>query len=257
MGEEKAGLFGRFRPADPLTRWQRAMAAPSALSTSALSEMNSSMRAMRDRLDTLAAKARTELLSRVSPDDVPGGPEQCDWAMRPAPWRVEMRPRGLVSVASPMELPGAVKLFHDAAHADLSIRQDRVPHWIEGALFGLVLEVYQFDGSFVSLVQDLPQAAIDGLTLAHVITVDIRVEREHPVEVYARLNIQHGPNTETMVRQLDIRDGAGRAEFDLAYSKVNEKRIEKAWLDLIIEGPEMTRIALWDMTVSRAPRADL
>jgi hypothetical protein len=46
---------------------------------------------------------------------------------------------------------------------------------------------------------------------------------------------------------------SGRAEFDLAYTKINERRIEKAWLDLILEGPEMTRIAIWDVVVMRAP----
>ena len=35
------------------------------------------------------------------------------------------------------------------------------------------------------------------------------------------------------------------------------RRLEKAWLDLILEGPEMNRIAIWDMTLVRAPRADI
>ena len=47
------------------------------------------------------------------------------------------------------------------------------------------------------------------------------------------------------------------AEFDLAYSKINERRIEKAWLDLIVEGPEMNRLSIWDMVLLRAPRADV
>jgi hypothetical protein len=120
-----------------------------------------------------------------------------------------------------------------------------------------VLEVYSFDGSFVSFVHDLPAAALSGLTLNHFIAVDIRAEREQPVEVYARLNVQHGPNVEQMVRQVEFKGDGGRAEFDLAYTKINERRIEKAWLDLILEGPEMTRLALWDMVVMRAPRADV
>ena len=60
-----------------------------------------------------------------------------------------------------------------------------------------------------------------------------------------------------MVRQIEFRDEVGRAEFDLAYSNINEKRIEKAWLDLILEGPEMNRLAIWDMVLLRAPRADI
>jgi hypothetical protein len=162
-----------------------------------------------------------------------------------------------VRLASPTELGAGVKLFHDASNPDMSLRQDPVPGHIEGARFGLVLEVYRFDGSFLSLVQDLPDAALAGLTRNHFVSVQLQLETEQPLEIYARLNVQHGPNTEQIVRQLDIADGRGLAEFDLAYSKINEKRLEKAWLDLILENPTMNRIALWDMVMLRAPRADL
>jgi hypothetical protein len=33
--------------------------------------------------------------------------------------------------------------------------------------------------------------------------------------------------------------------------------VEKAWIDLIFEGPEMNEIILRDMTFSRRPRAPL
>ena len=46
-------------------------------------------------------------------------------------------------------------------------------------------------------------------------------------------------------------------EFDLTYTKINEKRVEKLWIDLIFEGPEMNQIILRDVTVSRRPRAEL
>ena len=46
-------------------------------------------------------------------------------------------------------------------------------------------------------------------------------------------------------------------DFDLAYTKINEKRVEKAWVDLIFEGPEMNQIVIRDLTLSRRPRAEL
>jgi hypothetical protein len=153
-------------------------------------------------------------------------------------------------------LAGGIKVFHDATNADFSLIQERAPLWVEGPQFGLVLEVYRSDGSFISFVQDLPGEALVGLTRNHFIALRLVTEREQPVEIYARLNVQHGPNVEQIVRQVEFDGNDGKAEFDLAYSKINEKRIEKAWLDLIIEGPKMTRIALWDMVLLRAPRAD-
>lgn len=256
MGGEFPGLFGGFGLGQTLKRWQRALRMPKDLPSGELKRMNGDMRGLRDRLDAMAAQARSELLARRSPSDGIARPDQCDWAVRPAPWRAEMRPRGVVGLGSPQPLSGGVTVFHDATHADLSLRQERAPSWVEGAQFGLVLEVYRSDGSFVSFVQDLPAEALQGLTRNHFVAVHLQADREQPVEIYARLNIQHGPNVEQMVRQLDFEGTRGVAEFDLAYSKINEKRLEKAWLDLIVEGPKMTRLALWDMVILRAPRAD-
>ena len=83
------------------------------------------------------------------------------------------------------------------------------------------------------------------------------IEMEKPIEIFARLNIRHGPNTEQMVQELPLNKSEVTAEFDLAYSNLNEKRVEKAWIDLIFEGPEMNQIMLRDLTFSRRPRAQL
>ena len=257
MGNERVGLFDRFGLSRTLDRWDRTLQSPEKLAPGELRKMHGQMHAIRNRIDTLAAKTETELLARGRPDDGIDRPDQCDWAERSAPWRQKITPRGHVQPTSPHAIGGGFTLFHDAAHADLTLRQDRVPSGIRGPAFGLVIEVYRFDGSFLSLVQDLPEAAIKGLTLNHFIAVHLRVAREHPIEIYARLNVQHGPNHEQIVRQFDIRGDIGRAEFDLAYTKINEKRLEKAWLDLILEGPEMNRLAIWDMVLLRAPRADI
>ncbi len=256
MGQEFPGFFGGLGLGQTLKRWQRALRTPADLPVAELKRMNGDIRDIRDKLDTMAAQSRSALLSRTSHSDGIDRPDQCDWATRPMPWRDEMRPRGIVGVSSPQPLPGGAKVFHDATHADLSLRQDRAPPWVPGAQFGIVLEVYRSDGSFVSIVQDLPPEALVGLTRNHFISIKLVADREQPVEIYARLNIQHGPNVEQMVRQVDFDGTDGTAEFDLAYSKINEKRLENAWLDLIMEGPKMTRIALWDMVMLRAPRAD-
>ncbi|MEJ2029082.1 MAG: DUF6478 family protein, partial [Maritimibacter sp.] len=47
------------------------------------------------------------------------------------------------------------------------------------------------------------------------------------------------------------------AEFDLAYTKLNEKRVESAWVDVIFERPENNQVILRDVTFSRRPRAEL
>ena len=125
------------------------------------------------------------------------------------------------------------------------------------APFGLRMDVFAFDGSFLSLVVDLPREATEGLTRRHLIRLDTIVEMEKPLEIFARLNIRHGPNTEQIVRELPLNEEETMVEFDLAYSSLNERRIERAWLDLIFENPQMSQVILRDVTMSRRPRAAL
>ena len=59
------------------------------------------------------------------------------------------------------------------------------------------------------------------------------------------------------MREVPLNEENLMVEFDLAYSKLNEKRVEKAWIDLIFEGPEMNQVVIRDLTFSRRPRAAL
>jgi hypothetical protein len=87
--------------------------------------------------------------------------------------------------------------------------------------------------------------------------MDMKIEVEKPLEVFVRLNIKHGPNTEQVVREIPLNQEEAMVEFDLAYTKLNEKRVDAIWIDLIFEGPEMNQVTLRDLTFSRYPRAEI
>jgi hypothetical protein len=150
-----------------------------------------------------------------------------------------------------------VTLFHDCARSELSLRQVRNSREADLAPYGVRMDVFAFDGSFLSLVIDLPREATEGLTRRHLIRLDTIVELEKPLEIFARLNVRHGPNTEQIVRELPLNEEEIMVEFDLAYSNINEKRIERGWIDLIFENPQMSQVILRDVTLSRRPRAAL
>ena len=122
--------------------------------------------------------------------------------------------------------------------------------------YGLRLDVFHIDGSFLSVVIELPKAGVDDLRRQHVIRMDAQVEMEKPLEIFARLNIKHGPNTDQIVRELPLNGSEIFVEFDLAYTKMNEKRVERMWVDLIFEDPQMNEIVVRDLTFSRQPRAE-
>lgn len=214
-------------------------------------------RKLRTHLDTLISVADGRLALPIIGSNTFPKPHGTDWAWRPTVWRESLPSKGRVAVQTKEGLGEEVTLFHDCSISELTMRQLRNTRAKDLAPFGLRMDVFRFDGSFLSLVIDLPKDALQGLDRKYLIRMDTIVEMEKPLEIFARFNIKHGPNTEQIVRELPLHEEDIMVEFDLAYSKLNEKRIERAWVDLIFEGPEMNQIILRDVTFSRRPRAEM
>lgn len=216
----------------------------------------SEARRLRYHLNELISHADNRLALPMIGSHAFPKPHGTDWSWRPAIWREPLAVPGQSSVLSKTRLGHELTLFHDCQHSELTLRQLRNTRESDLAPFGLRMDVFSFDGSFLSLVLDLPEAAVQGLQQRHLVRMDTIVEMEKPLEIFARLNIKHGPNTEQIVRELPLHEAEIMVEFDLAYSRLNEKRIERAWVDLIIENPQMSQVILRDLTFSRRPRAE-
>lgn len=222
-----------------------------------LRQLRSDARAIRRELDRVLHAAEGRLALPLIGSDAVATRLGCDWAWRPELWRGPVVPQGLAAAENRARMGDQVTLFHDCKVSELTLRQIRNTRSEDIAPFGLRMDVFRFDGSFLSLVLDLPEAAVSGLRLNHLIRLDMGVELEKPLEIFCRLNVKHGPNTEQLVRELPLSQGESFVEFDLAYTKMNEKRVEKAWVDLIFEGPQMNQIVLRDLTFARYPRAEI
>lgn len=240
-----------------LSRWARRAEAAASADLTALRRERQQARDLRQQLDHLLAVADARLaVPRIGSTSLPR-PPGTDWSWRPLVWRGPLVETGIAGVASQTRLGEEITLFHDCRSSEITLRQIRNDRDTDLAPYGLALDVFGFDGSFLSLAVDLPDAACAGLTRRHLVRLDTLVEAEKPIEIFARLNVRHGPNVEQVVRELRSEAGSHAVEFDLAYTKLNEKRVEKAWVDLIFEGPQMNRVAVRDMTFARFPRAEL
>ncbi len=182
-------------------------------------------------------------------------PPGTDWSWRPDLWRGPLAEHGIAGVTNRTALGDEVKVFHDCPRSEISLRQIRNRGAADLAPFAVALDVFGFDGSFLSLAIELPPDAAHGLRKRHLVRVEVTAQQDRHVEMFARLNIRHGPNTEQLVQE--FRAGGSTVEFDLAYTNLNEKRVEALWLDLIIDKPAMNRIVFKDLTFARYPRADL
>ncbi len=223
----------------------------------ALRQQRSQARQMKARIDEFLHVADNRLAMPLIDNQSVPRPHGTDWGWRPELWSGPLPIRGLSSVQSKSMLGREATLFHDCMQSEITLRQLRNTREANLAPFGLRLDVLRFTGSYLSLAVDLPEEAAQGLKRRHLIRLETIIEMEKPIEIFARLNIKHGPNTEQLVREMPLHQDDVMIEFDLAYTKLNEKRVEKLWLDIIFEGPQMNQITLRDLTFSRRPRAEL
>lgn len=257
MAGTRIRLIDKLAHRQTVRRWARAARKARETQLSELRGLRSAARLLRSHLDRLIHHADERLaLPAIGSTSFPR-PHNADWAWRPELWRGSLPSPGMSSVQTKSMLGQEVTLFHDCELSELTLRQLRNQREEDLAPYGVRLDVFKFDGSFLSLVIDLPVQAVQGLTKNHLIGMNTIVEMEKPLEIFARLNVRHGPNTEQIVRELPLNQEDVMVEFDLAYSKLNEKRVERAWIDLIFEGPEMNQVTLRDVTFSRRPRAAL
>ncbi|QIE46638.1 hypothetical protein G5B38_14510 [Pseudohalocynthiibacter aestuariivivens] len=237
-------------------RWTKAARRAPDMPLRELRHERSNARKLLYSLNEMLAVAENRLALPMIGSHAFPKPHGTDWAWRPSLWCLPLPNPGMSSAMSKSKLGDELILFHDCAHSELTLRQIRNQREADLAPYGLRMDVFNFDGSFLSVVLDLPHGAVDGLKKNHLVRLNTIVEMEKPLEIFARLNIKHGPNTEQIVRELPLHEDDIVVEFDLAYSNLNEKRIERAWLDLIFENPQMSQVTLRDVTLSRRQRAD-
>lgn len=238
-----------------LARWARAADAAPTMPLGRLRLLRALAQELRVRLDRLIASADARLGGVVASPI--SAPLNTDWTWRPASWSVPIRPATLGEVRDKTAFGPEVTVFHDAQLSNILLRQTAANDPEATAPFHLSAAAFDFDGTYLSLVFDLPEAATAGLNRRYVLRMVPTIEAEHPTEVFARLNIIHGPNTEHIVREIPMAAADKAVEFDLAYTKVNEKRVDRLWLDFIIGQPRMNRVTIRDLTFSRRPRAEL
>lgn len=240
-----------------LRRWTRAMHAVETMDAASLKTVRTRARALNRRLERVLHVADGRLALPLAGQAAIRRPMHSDWAWRPELWSGPIKPAGMASVENKTPVGREAKIFHDCPLSELSLRQVRNTREEDIAPYGVRMDVFRFNGSFLSLVLDVPNEGLTDLSRRHVVRLDIRVETERPLEIFGRLNVRHGPNVEQLVREFDGSVGEYSIEFDLAATQMNEARVERAWLDLIFEEPSMNEIILRDVTLTRRPRAEI
>lgn len=238
-------------------RWTRLADAAPGLESFELRALRAEARGMRRQLDRVMLAADARLAVPALGASLPQMPLGTDWSWRPDLWRGALVEPGAVASGDRTGLGDGVALYHDCPLGEVVVRQVRNTRPEDRAPYGLAVDVFGFKGSFLSLALNLPEAAVQGLKARHLVRAEMVIDSDGPVKAYARLNIKHGPNLAQPVSALPEGARDKLAEFDLAYADLNDKRIERAWVDLILNEAAMTRIVIRDVVFSRRPRAEL
>ncbi|MFB2594928.1 DUF6478 family protein [Paracoccus sp. p4-l81] len=258
----ESGLFARLIRDRLQRRWHEASERVDDLPMASLRRANSDARRLRQLLDRFMSAAQPRLLASYADPVVADLPLGTDAVWRPAPWRGPLSPSGRVAADNAAVLCDGVSLHHDCPLQELILRQVPVLRADGQAPYAVRIETLGFAGSFLSLAIQLAPELIEGLRRDHLMRLMLLVQTERPMQIYARLNIRHGPNVEQVLRALPGPNPARPghpvlAEFDLSECEINEKRVESGWLDLILERPQMNAVHLSDLVMMRFPRADL
>lgn len=260
MAPRLPSLVESLRSRLAVRRWERTAQSAEALDPATLAWLRPRARQVATHARHLSEAADRVLLGpRIGADTIER-PPLCNWAWRPAPWAAAMTPRIVAGATGGTQLIEGARLFHDCPLAEITLKQTRATDARATAPFALSLDALGFAGSFLSLALDLPKDAALSLRRSHIVGVSVRLRIERPGEMYVRLNIKQGPNTDQMVSELrpgDRPDGPVTAEFDLGFDEINPAKLEGAWIDLIFERPEMNLVQILDLTLTRRPRADI
>jgi hypothetical protein len=251
------GPLGRFLHRRMLARWRAAARSAPDADLSVLRTLRQQARQLQTPLQNLTHTADARLAMPRAGSTTFTRPAGTDWSWRPKAWRARFAQRGVAPAHNKSALSDEITVFHDCTLSEISLVQTRNLHEADLAPFGLRLEVFHFTGSFLSLVIEIPSASCEGLRKQHLIRLAAVIDREKHTNIYARLNVRNGPNTEQVLLTLPGGTPETMVEFDLAYSQINERRAERMWVDLMFENPQMNAITIRDLNISRYPRAEI
>ncbi len=186
--------------------------------------------------------------------DVPEGfhvPPKTQWGFTPSLQSAITQDGISGNILTGTALGPHVTLHHGGDGAQFSIQQP------DDYGTGLAFEFGDFTSDFFSLAFEIPLEGVLNLGCQDLLRFVLRTQATAPFEAYVRLNLCHGPNTEQVVRMINIGAGESFAEFDIFYTDYEQKRAASAWIDLIINDPAQKWITLEEVVILRRARASL
>lgn len=201
------------------------------------------------RLQRVLADIDGQNANSVAPA-IDGLPQTTQWAHRPGLLTSPMAAQA--PAESGTKLSDDVTLYHDCPVGHISLRQNLMTSPYE-----VILDILEFEGSYLSFAMGMTPEVVAGVGRNDLIRADLEMRSDFPLQATSRLNVKVGPNVEQINLDVDLAKTRVTQEFDLHYVDLEAQKISDIWVDLIFKKPEMNRIVLRDLVLSRRPRANV
>ncbi len=238
-----------------MRRWTRAASEVAHLDAPGLKDLQRQANRLSRRLTHVLHAAEARLADPLAPPANLSLPTHTDWTWLPTLCTGPIHPVGIAQLENATRLCPDAAIFHDCPCAEITLRQSRASQ--TSAPFETTLDILGFQGSYLSLALDLPNDALAGLTHRHIFSLTAALTTERDLDIYARLNLRHGPNVDRVTCKLDANAGPQTVDFDLATTEVDDTRMNHVWIDLLFEAPAYNRITLQSAALTRRPRAEV
>lgn len=146
-------------------------------------------------------------------------------------WRTQDPGSGSVIAAG-------VRIYHDAGLQNVLVSRPAT---------GLLLTVYQFDGSYLSLAVDVPGAVRGRLRPGWRLAAELTASASRPVTTFLRLNLESPSGGQALHEVVVVETGPRTAVF--ALDAVNNGW-SSAWLDIIFSHPRMAEIHVQGLSLN-------
>lgn len=187
-------------------------------------------------------------------NELPDGyvpPPKTRWIHIPSLWK---NPEPIFisgNVLTGSSLGKNVTLHHDGQNVDFTISRP------DSSESRTNFQFSEFSGSYVSIAFGLTQEGIKDITRNDLLRFVVHSNAANSIKAYIRLNLNHGPNTESITRMIDLGVGQNFVEFDIFYTEYEPIRAKDAWIDLIFNDPQGTEITIDNVIILRRMRASL
>ncbi|MEM9552430.1 MAG: DUF6478 family protein, partial [Pseudomonadota bacterium] len=142
-------MIDHFLHLRSLRWWRRAAKGADRADLSNLRQQRQRARQLRNQIDRVLHIADGRLSLPMIGSSAFPRPHGTDWAWRPDLWRGPLPVPGMSSVETSSKLGDEVTLFHDCKISELTLRQLRNARAEDLAPYGLRMDVFKFDGSFL------------------------------------------------------------------------------------------------------------